>query len=207
MTLKQDKRWACFKHQALLSHIRNYRMVAIRAQRKESGFEVARGAGIDFKVYYLYEKKQKDPLRVNHQWRTSVVKLCDYWSCEPEDLFPEAAARHTDRQPGSAELCLSSYAQRQATPESLDEDIIDKEHMRLLDSAYSKLTSHEKMVIDKYVLGCVSTPDMVKKYNVTCTTVHNWVGAALRRLYWYARGRNRRHTTLANFLGRSREWK
>lgn len=173
-------------------------MIAMRRQRQEAGHDVAKNAGLCFKTYYLLEKRQKDPLLKNGAgWREIVHKLCDYWSCEPEDIFPEAAKRHADRQPGSAELLLSSYARSQATPKSLEYAcLVDKANQ-----AFNSLNSHDRTVISAYVIDGMATGRMAKKFRVTETTIHNWVYEALRTLRYRAASVLDRSIKIVNFLG------
>ena len=196
--MKRDRRWICNRLHTKEGHVRNARMVEIRRRTVESGFDVAKNAGIDFKVYYLLEKNRRDPLRMKaEKWRTEVHKLCKYWSCEPEDIWPEEALRHADRQRGSAELGLSAYAQRQANPDSLD----DVAQLGLLKATYDNLNAHDQLVIEEYVFNHMPVPAMAEKYNVTETTIHNWIYGAMRELRTRATGIADRKSKIVDFFG------
>ncbi len=196
--MKPDRRWACFKHQAPESHTRNKQMLARRQVSRESGFDVAKNAGVDFKVYYLLEKKQKDPLcQRRERWRKSVYKLCEYWSCEPEDIWPEEAEEYADYQPGSAEPGLSQHAIRSASPDYF-EYVCDA---HVANKVFNDLNSHDQAVIRDYLVDEVSVKVMQKKYGVTETTIHNWIYEAIRKLRAGVTGVFERDLKIVKFLG------
>ncbi len=196
--MKPDRRWACHRHHAAGSHIRNQYMLAKRRERKESGNDVAKNAGLCFKTYYLLEKKQKDPLLKNLSgWRETVLQLCDYWVCEPEDIFPEDAKRLIHNQAGTAELALSAYAQRQASPESLEYAVLRKRANKIL----AGIRVQDREILIWYVIDGLHTQEIADRYGVSPTAVHLRMTTALRNVRQRAMGVRDTTSTITSCLG------
>lgn len=177
----RDRRWVCNRLFAPTSHIRNPRMVAQRRLRKESGIETANKAGMDFMSYYALERGKKNPLRKTGAWRTQVVSLCNYWSCDPEDLFPAAVPEREDYQRGSAELGLSQYTQ-DASKGDVVNALVQKKRWGLVYNALERLDERNTEILTLHFWDGLSLEDIGRSLNISGQAVGQRFYKALARI-------------------------
>lgn len=186
--MKKDRRWICFRHPTTHSHVRNARMVEQRRRRHESGFAAGENAGIGFKEYYRLETRRLDPVLKTGQWRQPVLRLCEYWSCEPEDLFPEAVERLALSQPGTGELGMSAYSARAADPRAIEDFVL----LERANAAMRAMRPQDREALLLYTIEEWNCGELAAAYNISNTAVAERVKTALADLVRRATGRRQR---------------
>lgn len=202
--MKQDRRWICFQHRTTHSHIRNPQLVEQRRRRCESGIQVAKGAGIDVQEYYRLETKEKSPLKIGQRWRQHVLQLCEYWSCEPEDLFPADAAYHHSRLPGTGDVLMSAWSTRAADPQVYEDILLCEPGNKALRNVVKKLSIRALGIFLQYTLDGQQTNTLAEKYCVTPQAILQRVYAALGVTVRRTLRGSRHYSRIKDVLGK--EW-
>lgn len=205
--MKKNRTWICFRHPTPHSHIRNEQLVEQRRRRHESGIQVAKSLGIDIHDYYRLETKEKSPLRRGRRWRQHVLQLCEHWSCEPEDLFPDAASEHHSRLPGTGDVLMSAWSTRAADSRCYEDLLLREPGNKAMQRMSRKLSRKTLNTLLLYTLGGLQTKELAKKRGVTEQAILSRLKDALGLVVSYTMHRSRYHVKLTDILGEACGWK
>jgi len=162
--------------------------------------ELCRRTGVQPHDYSELERLKASPLlrdrykgrwlATRSQWRPCVIKIAEFYRCEPAELFPadiflvEKPLVERTFDVSEARAALSSATLRAAL--SPDKSFEAKELRLAVESALSTLTPREEMVIrKKFGLGgeaVESRNEIATNMGVSCTSVSRFEAHAVAKL-------------------------